>query len=272
MTEWQVPTPRDKEFVARVHAEIAEADRRARETLGIEFGLDLKAPEEPEPPQPPKRPARRTQKHVKARREAMLHMLMAGYRRREIAAELDISPNTVNDDLRSLRKHYGARNVGHLIALATMQMAAALDRGVEVNGQSNGNGKPEMSERKAKHLIRRLWRNRAKHLNSRARMYQAEGHLTPNDLREIVRRDESKCVYCDRALDYEVSQEEGKGDASFDHIIRLCDGGSNTYENIVCSCRTCNQRNNKAMEVDPVAEGIKRLRMFLGRKPHAPIS
>jgi 5-methylcytosine-specific restriction endonuclease McrA len=83
------------------------------------------------------------------------------------------------------------------------------------------------------------------------------------DLREIVRRDGSRCVYCGRVLDFEAG-ESGKGDATFDHIIRLVDGGSNTPDNICCACRTCNQRNNLAHDTETA---LARLRLFLARKP-----
>jgi 5-methylcytosine-specific restriction endonuclease McrA len=93
------------------------------------------------------------------------------------------------------------------------------------------------------------------------------GHLLPEDLRAIVERDGSQCIYCNRYLDY---QARGNGDqhaASFDHIVRLTDGGSNTYENVACACRTCNQRNNSASIDDPESEALRRLRIFLSRKP-----
>jgi 5-methylcytosine-specific restriction endonuclease McrA len=112
-----------------------------------------------------------------------------------------------------------------------------------------------------------LWRNRARSLNMRARMYQADGHLKAHDLRRIVERDRSRCVYCDQELDYEVAGSNTKNDASFDHIIRLVDGGSNTYENVACACRGCNQRNASKSITDPEAAAMDRLRWFLARKP-----
>lgn len=112
-----------------------------------------------------------------------------------------------------------------------------------------------------------LWRNRSRSLNMRARAFHADGHLTPNDLREIVRRDRSRCVYCNRQLDYEKAGGNREEDASFDHVIRLADGGSNTHENLVCACRGCNQRNAKKSLTDPSAAAIERLRWYLARKP-----
>lgn len=114
-----------------------------------------------------------------------------------------------------------------------------------------------------------LWRNRARNLNERARMHRCDGHLTPGDLKKIVERDGSRCVYCERELDYSVAAENGAKSttaATFDHVIRLVDGGSNTWENVVCACRGCNQRNaNKSIE-DPEAAAVERLRWFLARK------
>lgn len=112
-----------------------------------------------------------------------------------------------------------------------------------------------------------LWQNRSRHLLHRARMFQAEGRLSATDLRHIVRRDGSRCVYCNRELDY-TQAGNGKADAaSFDHIIRLADGGSNTYENVVCACRECNQRNARRSLDDPQAAALERLRWYLARKP-----
>jgi hypothetical protein len=124
--------------------------------------------------------------------------------------------------------------------------------------------------------IAALWRNRARHLNQRARVHGAEGHLSGTALREIVRRDGSACAYCDVSLDYEQPRNGGVGltsqSATFDHIIRLVDGGSNTPANVCCSCRGCNQRNAKRSLEDPTGEAIERLRRYLARKPHAPAS
>lgn len=122
--------------------------------------------------------------------------------------------------------------------------------------------------REAQRELATLWRNRARNLNERARMFQAEGHLHPQDLREIVKRDGSRCVYCDRALDYTRRGASRDTDASLDHIIRLCDGGSNTYENVVCACRGCNQRNASRSQADPQGAAIERLRWYLARKPN----
>lgn len=120
-----------------------------------------------------------------------------------------------------------------------------------------------MSRERASHL----WKNRARSINMRARVFQADGHLKPADLREIVRRDHSRCVYCNTPLDYESGSQNGNGPASFDHIIRLCDGGSNTFENVVCACRYCNQQNAAKSEADPEGAAVERLAWFLARKP-----
>jgi 5-methylcytosine-specific restriction endonuclease McrA len=108
--------------------------------------------------------------------------------------------------------------------------------------------------------------NRARSLNMRARAHRADGHLSAGDLRKIVERDQSRCVYCDRELDYTVAGNGDENAATFDHVIRLVDGGSNTWENVVCACRGCNQRNAKKSLEDPEAAAIERLRWFLARK------
>lgn len=110
-----------------------------------------------------------------------------------------------------------------------------------------------------------LWRNRAKHLNLRARVHGA-GYLSPDDLRLIVRRDGSRCVYCEKPLDYEKGAPNGKGEASFDHIIRLTDGGSHSFENVACACRPCNQGNARRSQEDPTREALDRLQRYLARQ------
>lgn len=89
-----------------------------------------------------------------------------------------------------------------------------------------------------------MWTNRAKYHNGRARLAGVRGTVSASVLRQIVVRDGSKCVYCERELDYEVVGANNNTAASFDHVVALADGGPHTAKNIVCSCRGCNQTKN----------------------------
>ena len=55
-------------------------------------------------------------------------------------------------------------------------------------------------------------------------------------------REEWKCFYCDAELDFET--------LTIDHIIPRSKGGSNRADNMVASCRKC---NNKKGSRDPIA-------------------
>jgi len=88
-------------------------------------------------------------------------------------------------------------------------------------------------------------------------------------LREIVARDGSRCQFCPLVLDYSKAGDNSDGAASFEHVVRLCDGGSNTPENVVCCCRGCNGRNNTRSLSDPMGAALERLQLHLGRKEAA---
>jgi len=70
--------------------------------------------------------------------------------------------------------------------------------------------------------------------------------------KNILRRDNHKCVYC------------GRGDLPFtiDHIIPKSKGGSDSWDNLVTACLTC---NNKKGDRTP-----EEASMQLNVKPHKP--
>lgn len=72
--------------------------------------------------------------------------------------------------------------------------------------------------------------------------------------KNIYRRDNNTCQYCGRRLRTE--------ELNLDHVVPLSRGGKNTWENVVCSCITCNMR--KGNRTLPEA-GMK-----LIRKPKKP--
>ncbi|MCD6574337.1 HNH endonuclease [Candidatus Aerophobetes bacterium] len=72
--------------------------------------------------------------------------------------------------------------------------------------------------------------------------------------KNIYLRDNNTCQYCGRKLRTE--------ELNLDHVIPLSRGGKNTWENVVCSCISCNMRKgNKTLQ----EAGMK-----LIRKPKKP--
>jgi 5-methylcytosine-specific restriction endonuclease McrA len=84
-------------------------------------------------------------------------------------------------------------------------------------------------------------------MNNRARMHGIPGRVTGLDLRKIIERDGSACVYCGSSLDFTKIQPDdpwSQDAASFDHAWPLVAGGANEPHNLACSCRACNTARN----------------------------
>jgi 5-methylcytosine-specific restriction endonuclease McrA len=95
----------------------------------------------------------------------------------------------------------------------------------------------------------RLWLNRAHGLNRRARKAGVVGTVSPSALKRIVLRDQSSCVYCGAYLDYSVRGTLSDVHLpSFDHVVRLVDGGPHLENNVVCACAKCNGEQNDVMQ------------------------
>ncbi len=69
----------------------------------------------------------------------------------------------------------------------------------------------------------------------RARMRNAEGTHTPEDIQRIFAEQEGQCAYCGIRLFWEIP-----GDVHIDHIQPLARGGSNWPDNLACTCADCN--------------------------------
>lgn len=84
-------------------------------------------------------------------------------------------------------------------------------------------------------------RNRSKYLEllraaqhrRRARIAEAEGEHTPEELWEVLESQQHLCCYCEHLL---------MGDFHADHFWPLSKGGANGIENIVAACPSCNVR------------------------------
>lgn len=83
-------------------------------------------------------------------------------------------------------------------------------------------------------------RKRVNDANRRARLMQAEGRFTKNDVRQIYANQNGRCAYCQIGLNntYHI-----------DHIQPLSRGGSNYPDNLACACPHCNtSKHDKTVE------------------------
>ena len=81
--------------------------------------------------------------------------------------------------------------------------------------------------------LQRLFTRRAGSMNAKAARLGARGRVSA-ELLYLIARDYPKCPYCG----VEISPEHGQ----FDHKIPFDKGGTNTRDNIVFCCTTCNRR------------------------------
>ena len=73
----------------------------------------------------------------------------------------------------------------------------------------------------------------------------------------LFRRDDFTCLYCGEAF--------STRELTRDHVIPVSRGGTDTWENIVTACRTCNHR-----KADSTLEEIEKIGMNLLAVPYAP--
>jgi 5-methylcytosine-specific restriction endonuclease McrA len=75
-------------------------------------------------------------------------------------------------------------------------------------------------------------RHKMKKAEYRARLLEAEGTHTAEDIRHIYEEQEGRCAYCGITLydDYAV-----------DHVVPLSRGGTNWPDNLAVACMFCNQ-------------------------------
>ena len=69
------------------------------------------------------------------------------------------------------------------------------------------------------------------------------GEYDKNVTRESLReRDGDECFYCGSVMDFRKvgHGEHPKGQATIEHLVRVADGGSHTFDNTVLACFHCN--------------------------------
>lgn len=109
-----------------------------------------------------------------------------------------------------------------------------------------GKGRRPRSPKAQKSILNKTWKNRSDYHNRRARKAKARGTVSPTQLRRIVTRDQSACVYCGIELDFTRLAFDPRDTTapSFDHVISLSHGGPHVPENLVCCCTGCNNAKN----------------------------
>jgi len=75
---------------------------------------------------------------------------------------------------------------------------------------------------------------RTRHHRRRARLVSAAGSFTTAEWTALVKRYDGNCAYCG-----------GNGPLEVEHRIPLCRGGTNSIDNILPACRTCNTRKHR---------------------------
>jgi len=70
----------------------------------------------------------------------------------------------------------------------------------------------------------------------------------------IYARDNNTCQYCGKRF--------SRSELNLDHVLPRSRGGSSTWENVVCSCHTCNRRKG--------GRTPEEAKMLLMRRPRRP--
>ena len=76
-----------------------------------------------------------------------------------------------------------------------------------------------------------------------SRKYGLDRHISGLQWLDVCSRNSWACVFC--------GSYEGKA-LTMEHIVSMSDGGSNSVENITCSCSQCNNARDRAARVGVV--------------------
>lgn len=71
-------------------------------------------------------------------------------------------------------------------------------------------------------------------------------------LREkIYIRDEGKCRYCRKKIEWEALTDKGTKDVTLDHIIPKSLGGDGSEDNLAIACFRCNNVKGSRINIQP---------------------
>ena len=131
---------------------------------------------------------------------------------------------------------------------------------------TNGTPIPKGSrvERKTKKALRVAAEDDAVAANVKAKRPKREG-IGPRLRAMVMERDGHACVLCHTRGDTDNPLQIG-------HVIPVCQGGTNTEDNLRCECRTCNLgtggRRQKRIKPVTVDNGriVEQLKALVGKK------
>lgn len=86
-------------------------------------------------------------------------------------------------------------------------------------------------------------------INNRARRRGQFGRIQTGDLIKLIVKQKSRCFYCGRLVKFYDDNHDKEDAVSFDHVIPMARGGSNTPDNLVMCCVGCNRERNHQDQV-----------------------
>lgn len=89
----------------------------------------------------------------------------------------------------------------------------------------------------------------------------------PEVMRALKARDRNRCRYCDAHVDW--ANRRGRTGGTYDHVIPISKGGTDSVDNIVVCCRLCNSRKGCRT---PTESGMVLLPIPTGSLPVVPRS
>ena len=78
-------------------------------------------------------------------------------------------------------------------------------------------------------------------------------HRAARHRETVMQRDGTSCYYCGKP------NLTGRG-ATLDHLVPLCDGGTNDAENLVLACARCNSQKQSSSLEDYIARRLLALK------------
>lgn len=84
--------------------------------------------------------------------------------------------------------------------------------------------------------------------------------LTPTKRRIVYAEESGRCIYCGRP----VSQMN----YSVDHIIPRASGGDDSFDNLVCCCKTCNNKKDSRSLIDFINDKSAKKKLKYFRRIH----
>lgn len=69
--------------------------------------------------------------------------------------------------------------------------------------------------------------------------------------KRVYIRDEGKCRYCKKRIEWEAVTDSGQRDVTLDHIVPKSLGGANSEDNLTIACYRCNNVKGSRTNILP---------------------